>query len=153
MNGSTFAKLALDVFNDPALKNSGGLLPPFTFDEMDPAFEDTAFQLPIGKISHPVRTPQGYFILKVEDRFKRPIITETEFYQKKHLFEVYAMNRARGNRRRNFLHQTIKEADVRFEDTTLQQLLRRITPRIPILENGLDAGTLVSLANHVRSGL
>jgi len=144
MKGHTFTSLALDVFNDPTLRNSGGLLPPFTFDEMDSAFEDTAFYLPIGHISQPIQTPQGYFILKVEDRFTRPIITETEFYQKRHLFEAYAMSRARGLIRRNYLHQRIKDANVRFDDTTVQQLFKRITPGTSVMENRLDSRPLVS---------
>jgi len=144
MNGYTFMELSQDVFSDPVLRTSGGLLPPFTFDEMDPAFEDTAFQLPIGQVSQPVHTPQGYFILKVEDRFTKPMITETEFYQKRHLFEAYALNRARQNTRRNFLYQIITEADVRFDDITLELLLQRITPGTPLREDELDSRSLVS---------
>ncbi|MCY4232787.1 MAG: peptidylprolyl isomerase [Bacteroidetes bacterium] len=147
INGQTFQELAKVVFSDPKLRNSGGLLPPFTFDEMDPVFEDSSFVLPIGIISQPVRTPQGYFIIKVEDRFTRPIITETEFFQKRHLFEDYALRRARIIARRNYLYQQIEEAEVQFDDMTVRRLLDRITPGTPISEDGLDSSILVSFGS------
>ena len=143
LNGRSFEELAQEVFDDPELQSSGGLLPPFTFDEMDPAFEDAAFKLPIGEISEPVRTPQGYFIIKVEERFTRPIITETEFQEKRHLFEAYALGQARSSARRNYVLQLVEDAQVRFVDPTVAQLLERITPGNPIREDGLDSRMLV----------
>ncbi len=147
MNGESFVTLAHGVFDDPELRDSGGLLPPFTFDEMDPVFEDSAFALPIGRISQPIRTPQGFFIIKVEDRFTRPIITETEFYQKRHLYEVYALNRARSLIRRNYLYKLIEEAEIHFVDVTVRELLERITPGSPISEDGLNASILVKFGS------
>ena len=143
LNGRPFEELALEVFNDPELQSSGGLLPPFTFDEMDPAFEDAAFTLPIGEISEPVRTPQGYFIIKVEERFTRPIITETEFQEKRHLFEAYALGQARSSTRRNYVLQLVEDAQIRFVDPTVAQLLERITPGNPVREDGLNSRILV----------
>ncbi len=143
LNGRSFEELAQEVFDDPELQSSGGLLPPFTFDEMDPAFEDAAFKLPIGEISEPVRTPQGYFIIKVEERFTRPIITETEFQEKRHLFEAYALGQARSSTRRNYVLQLVEDAQIRFVDPTVAQLLERITPGNPVREDGLNSRILV----------
>ena len=91
--GETFKFLAQEVFKDSVLKANGGLLPAFTFDEMDAAFEDAAFSLPLGMVSDPdemdaafedaafslplgmvsdpVRTAQGFSIIRVEDRFTK----------------------------------------------------------------------------------
>ena len=143
LEGESFQALAEEVFNDPELQASGGLLPPFTFDEMDPDFEDVAFTLPIGEISHPVRTPQGYFIIQVEDRFTRPIITETEFQEKRHLFEAYALGRARSRTRRHYVRQLVEDAQIRFVAPTVAQLLERITPGNPVQEDGLGSRILV----------
>src|SRR5690606_23169487 len=54
--GEAFEDLAREVFNDPALAENGGSLGWFGFDEMDPAFEDAAFTLPVGVVSSPIRT-------------------------------------------------------------------------------------------------
>lgn len=143
LEGESFQALAEEVFNDPELQASGGLLPPFTFDEMDPDFEDVAFALPVGEISYPVRTPQGYFIIKVEERFTRPIITETEFQEKRHLFEAYVLGRARSRARRYYVRQLVEDAQIRFVDPTVVQLLERITPGNPVQEDGLDSSVLV----------
>ena len=72
LEGESFQALAGEVFNDPELQASGGLLPPFTFDEMDPDFEDAAFTLLIGEISEPVRTPQRKFDIVVGFFAKAP---------------------------------------------------------------------------------
>ena len=47
-HGETFAGLAKEVFQDPVLRDNGGLLGFFEFDEMDPDFEDAAFSLQPG---------------------------------------------------------------------------------------------------------
>ena len=120
--GESFEALAREVFKDPQLQASGGLLPPFTFDEMDPAFEDAAFTLPAGVYSQPVRTAQGYSIIKVEHRFTRPLITESEFVAKQHLFEVYVLQRKRADIRRKFLHALVKEAAIVFDEAVLEAL-------------------------------
>ncbi|MDH7604957.1 MAG: peptidylprolyl isomerase, partial [Melioribacter sp.] len=66
INGKSFEELAKENFNDPVLKESGGLLGYISIDEMDPEFEKTAFALNVGEISKPVKTVMGYSIIKVE---------------------------------------------------------------------------------------
>ncbi len=78
-NGEQFEQLAEEVFQTPYLKNNGGDIGRFTTDEMDIAFEETAFGLNVGEISKPVPTAQGYSIIKLTDRFTKPILTKTEF--------------------------------------------------------------------------
>lgn len=124
--GADWDELAREVFKDPQLRQSGGLLPPFSFDETDPNFEEVAFETPVGMFSEPVRTAQGHSIIKVVDRFTRPIITETEFAAKRPLFEVYARDRKRSMARRAYLMKVVDQADIRFNDHTLDALLARI---------------------------
>src|SRR5690606_30099620 len=83
LSGSTFDELASEVFTDEILKNNGGYLGYFTWGDMDPAFEEAAYQLKVGEISKPVKTKYGYSIIKVEDRVKHPLLTEYEYQQKK----------------------------------------------------------------------
>ena len=81
--GSSFETLAKQVFTDSTLGNNGGYLGSFTWGEMDPTFEDTAYTLDIGEISKPVRTRTGFSIIKLESKQYNPILTEYQYQQKK----------------------------------------------------------------------
>ncbi|MEM6782504.1 MAG: peptidylprolyl isomerase [Bacteroidota bacterium] len=93
--GETFDALAREVFADPALAESGGYVGEFGHDEMDAAFEYAAFTLPVGEISEPVQTALGYSILRVEARATVPLLTETQFAEKRTSLERYERKRLR----------------------------------------------------------
>ena len=88
-NGESFKTLAKEVFKTPYLANNGGDIGEFTTDDMDIAFENAAFNLKVGEISEPVKTAQGYSIIKLTDRFTKPILTEYEFASKKNQISSY----------------------------------------------------------------
>lgn len=93
-SGVGFDVLAKQVFTDSVLKNNGGYLGYFTWGDMDPAFEDAAFSLKIGEISRPVKTANGYSIIKVENKVVKPLLTENEYLNKKdHLAQVVRMRK------------------------------------------------------------
>jgi peptidyl-prolyl cis-trans isomerase SurA len=70
INGEQFEQVARGTSDDPSVKINGGNLGYFTVFQMIMPFEDAAYNLKKGEISHPVRTPYGYHIIKVAD--KRP---------------------------------------------------------------------------------
>lgn len=70
MNGEDFAKLALELSDDPSAKGNNGDLGYFTAFQMVYPFESAAFNTRVGEISLPVRSRFGYHVLKVTD--KRP---------------------------------------------------------------------------------
>ncbi len=93
-NGASFNALAAATFKDPVLRNSGGLLDYFTVDEMEPRFEEAAYTLKIGEISKPVRTTDGYSIIRVEQRqLTKPLLTETEYAQHRDKLRGYWLRR------------------------------------------------------------
>ena len=85
--GVDWDNLAAQVFTDTTLRNNGGYLGYFTWGDMDPAFEEAAYSLKVGAISKPVKTSQGYSIIRVEDRISHPLLTEYEFQTKKNKLE------------------------------------------------------------------
>jgi len=87
--GASFERLAQGIFKDPALRDSGGSLGYFTVDEMEPAFEEAAYNLKVGEISKPVRTLDGYSIIRVDDRFTNPLLTESEYAKHRDKLEGY----------------------------------------------------------------
>ena len=62
-SGVNFEKLALNNSKCPS-KKRGGALPIFGKGKMIPEFERAAFALNIGEISKPIKTSEGYHIIK-----------------------------------------------------------------------------------------
>ncbi len=85
--GAHFKDLAKQVFTDTTLKNNGGYLGYITWGDTDPAFEDAAYSLKEGEISLPVKTAQGYSIIRVDKRIVNPLMTEDEYLNMKHKLE------------------------------------------------------------------
>lgn len=77
--GRTFEELAPQLFKNKRLAESGGNLGTFTVDEMDVAFEHAAYSLKVGEISEPVKTAQGYSIIKLTNRYPKPVLSEYEY--------------------------------------------------------------------------
>ncbi|SHK34652.1 peptidyl-prolyl cis-trans isomerase [Rhodothermus profundi] len=128
--GASFEELAAEVFQDSTLARSGGDLGWFTFDEMDPAFEDVAFRLQPGEISPPVQTAYGYSIIQVTDRFTRPILTEVEFAKKRPLLERYLRFRKQQAAREACARSLADSLQIRFYEATLRRLYARIAGRV-----------------------
>lgn len=83
LDGESYEDLAKEVFDDPQLRNNGGLLPIFTIDDTELAFEEAAFSLPVGTVSEPIRLKHGYSVMRVESRTRMPIMTRNQFNNKR----------------------------------------------------------------------
>ena len=77
--GMTFDALAREVFEDPGLAHNGGLLGMVGYGETEPAFEQTAFALPVGALSEPVNIGVGYAIIRVDDRVENPLASQMDY--------------------------------------------------------------------------
>lgn len=67
-SGKDFAAEAKQYSIDPGSRDKGGELGWFRKGQMVPAFEQYAFNGPIGKVSPPVKSPFGYHVIEVEER-------------------------------------------------------------------------------------
>jgi len=67
-DGAPFAEIASRESADSVSAAQGGLLPEFGRGQMDPAFEQAAFSLPLNTVSEPVLSQFGYHLIKVESR-------------------------------------------------------------------------------------
>ena len=68
VKGGDFAALAKAESDDAGSGANGGDLGTFTHGRMVKEFEQTAFSLPVGQVSEPVKTQFGYHIIQVESR-------------------------------------------------------------------------------------
>lgn len=121
--GVDFNLLAKQVFTDSVLQNNGGYLGSFSWGDMDPAFEEAAYALKVGEISQPIRTEHGYSIIKLEERVPHPLLTETQFLQKKsHLERVLKIKKKKLVEQEYVKH--IFNADkVIFNETNMKSLI------------------------------
>lgn len=87
MHGATFDSLAKDVFEDPGLANNGGNIGYFAWGDMEPAYEEAAYSLPIGQISEPVRLKVGFGIIQVLDKVSNPLPSELDYAKAKDKLE------------------------------------------------------------------
>ena len=135
MQGEQFEDLAQEVFSNSYLAQSGGDLGEFTVDEMDIAFENSAFELKIGEISKPVKTRQGYSIIKLTDKFTTPILTEFQYASQKNFLESFAKKRLDELATRKHIAEIV--AQLGINDDKVQELWLDITEvsRQPLSHN------------------
>lgn len=133
--GADFETLAKQVFTDSVLQNNGGYLGYFTWGDMDPAFEDVAYSLEIGEVSPPVKTAYGYSIIKLEDRIANPLLTESEFLQKRsHLEQVLKMRKKKPYED-NYLNSIFDTSKVVFNTDDLEDILSHLNNKKEIESN------------------
>ncbi len=129
-NGASWDSLARTVFTDSTLKSNGGYLGYFSGGDMDPAFEDTAFALKPGEISKPVKTAQGYSIIRVEDKKPAPVITENEYLNKKKAEERLLRISKKAAYEKKFLESVFDRNALSFDKNGLEALLRYLQSRL-----------------------
>ena len=120
--GTSFMTLAKQTFTDSTLRNNGGYLGKFTWGDMDPTFEDTAYTLKVGEISKPVKTRTGYSIIKLEEKEHNPLLTEYQFQQKKSEIETTIKIRKKSPSERDFLESLYNKIDLKFNDEDVEQV-------------------------------
>jgi peptidyl-prolyl cis-trans isomerase C len=69
--GADFAAVATSDSDDAATASRGGDLGLFRKGQRGPAFDEAAFGLKPGEMSEPVKSPQGYHLIKVESHEMR----------------------------------------------------------------------------------
>ena len=121
--GVSFDELAKQAFTDTLLKNNGGYLGFINWGETDPDFENVAYSLKIGEFSQPVKTAQGYSIIKVEDIIQDPFLTEDGFVQMKHKLERAVKISKKISSEVAYLKTVFDKTQVKFNDKVILAVL------------------------------
>jgi len=133
--GKSFEELAQHTFDDPVLRESAGNLGYFTVDEMDPAFEDAAFDLEIGQISKPIQTKDGYSIIRVDNRIVDPLLTEHEYSKHRNKLYKYWRMRKTKTATQLYVDSLRHHLGVTFNQSVLDKifpLLEQKSDRMPL---------------------
>ncbi len=133
--GIPFEQLAKTSFHDPVLRESGGLLGYFTVDEMDPAFEEAAYALKIGEVSAPVRTNDGYSIIRVDDRIGKPLLTEMEFARHRPKLQAYWTKRKIAKAAQRYADSLRSALQITFDDAVVHELWAVMKQQQPASSN------------------
>jgi len=120
--GVDWDNIAAQVFTDSTLRNNGGYLGYFTWGDMDPAFEDAAYSLKIGEISKPIKTSNGYSIIKLEDRNPHPLLTEYEFQTKKSKLEGVLRIKKKPEYEKKYLKSIFDESKYSLSEKSLDNI-------------------------------
>jgi len=68
--GEKFAELAKQYSDDETTKESYGELPPYTKGQLRKDIEDIVFKEKKGYVTDPIKLPNGFLILKIEERYE-----------------------------------------------------------------------------------
>jgi peptidyl-prolyl cis-trans isomerase SurA len=68
--GDKFSELASENSDDPATAHDGGVLPPIQPDQLREDLKQIIAKTKKGQVTDPIKTPQGFLILKVNERFE-----------------------------------------------------------------------------------
>jgi parvulin-like peptidyl-prolyl isomerase len=121
--GVSFQELAKQSFTDTTLKNNGGYLGYIDWGQTDPDFENAAYSLKIGEISKPVKTAQGYSIIKVEAKVQDPFMTEYDFVKMKHKLQRAVKIAKKIPSESAYLNQIFDQTQLKFNDKAMASVL------------------------------
>lgn len=87
-SGQDFSKLVKEYTDDPGSKETNGIYEG-TPDQFVPEFAKACRELPLNKVSDPIKTDYGFHIVKVLDRGQKPIEKADEQVKMQKRQEVY----------------------------------------------------------------
>lgn len=123
--GESFEDLAKEAFRNAYMAENGGDIGRFTTDDLDIAFENAAFSLRLNEISEPVKTAQGYSIIKLTERVTKPILTEYDFAQKRGQLKSYVLKKKKELATRKHIKKFSE--DISIKQNSLENLWESIS--------------------------
>ncbi|QWU44039.1 peptidylprolyl isomerase PrsA [Bacillus sp. NP247] len=115
--GASFEELAKQESQDLVSKDNGGDLGYFGAGKMTPEFEKAAYKLKPGQISNPVKSPNGYHIIKLTDKKDLKPYDEVKDSIRKDLEEERIADPSFGQK---LLQDELKKANIKINDSDLK---------------------------------
>ncbi|PEJ07001.1 peptidylprolyl isomerase PrsA [Bacillus wiedmannii] len=115
--GTSFEELAKQESQDLLSKDKGGDLGYFNSGRMAPEFETAAYKLKVGQISNPVKSPNGYHIIKLTDKKDLQPYDEVKDSIRKNL---EAERIADPTFSHKLIQKELKKANIKINDSDLE---------------------------------
>ncbi|MEH7025618.1 peptidylprolyl isomerase PrsA [Bacillus wiedmannii] len=115
--GASFEELAKQESQDLLSKDKGGDLGYFNSGRMAPEFETAAYKLKVGQISNPVKSPNGYHIIKLTDKKDLQPYDEVKDSIRKNL---EAERIADPTFSHKLIQKELKKANIKINDSELE---------------------------------
>ncbi|PGK46065.1 peptidylprolyl isomerase [Bacillus anthracis] len=115
--GALFEELAKQESQDLLSKDKGGDLGYFNSGTTTPEFETAAYKLKVGQISNPVKSPNGYHIIKLTDKKDLKPFDEVKDSIRKHLEEERLADPIFSKK---LLQDELKKANIKINDSDLE---------------------------------
>lgn len=125
-NGVPFEELAQQTFRDSTLRRNGGDLGFVSYFDLDPALADTAFSLPVGRVSRPLRSRWGYHLLRVDDQRQRVFAGQSEYNQVRSKLERLLRRRQEAERAGRFVTRFTDPLDIKMLNESFQILAAQV---------------------------
>ncbi|MEI4614169.1 peptidylprolyl isomerase PrsA [Bacillus cereus] len=115
--GASFEELAKQESQDLLSKDKGGDLGYFNSGTMAPEFEMAAYKLNVGQISNPVKSSNGYHVIKLTDKKDLKPYDEVKNSIRKNLEEERTADRVFSKK---LLQEELKKANIKINDSELK---------------------------------
>ncbi|KEK24841.1 peptidylprolyl isomerase PrsA [Bacillus gaemokensis] len=123
--GASFEELAKEQSQDPGSKDKGGDLGYFGPGKITvPEFEGAAYKLNVGEISTPVKSSNGYHIIKLTDKKELKPYDEVKASIRKNLEDERLADTTTGQK---ILLDELKKADIKVKDSDLKDTFSRLS--------------------------
>jgi len=124
--GESFELLAKTNFKDPILASNGGDIGWFSYGEIDPAFENTAYKLSAGEISDPVKTRNGYSIIQILGKKQDPFITEHEYRTNEKWLRLKLKEQKHSEFVEDKTDQILADLEIKFNKSMIEELFEQL---------------------------
>ncbi|WP_025150361.1 peptidylprolyl isomerase PrsA [Bacillus sp. H1a] len=122
--GASFEELAKQESQDIASKDNGGDLGYFGAGKMAPEFEKAAYKLKVGQISNPVKSPNGYHIIKLTDKKDLKPYDEVKDSIRKSIEEERIADPSFSQK---LLQDELKKANIKINDSDLKDTFSHLS--------------------------
>ncbi|PFD42374.1 peptidylprolyl isomerase [Bacillus cereus] len=122
--GASFEELAKKESQDIASKDNGGDLGYFGAGKMTPEFEKAAYKLKVGQISNPVKSPNGYHIIKLTDKKDLKPYDEVKDSIRKNIEEERLADPSYSQK---LLQDELKKANIKINDSDLKDTFSHLS--------------------------
>lgn len=126
--GEDFAEVAIEV-SEASSQPDGGLIGPFRVSDISETIQGVIAGLDVGEVSEAIRTPQGYQILKLEDRTDD---VAQPFEDVRAQISENVFNDRRLDEYRDYLDTLREEAIIEWKSEDLKLAYEEFLARVPI---------------------